>query len=40
MIISVLIMILFIIPVFTGQVVNIGNITGFLCGFFLYKLTL
>lgn len=39
MIFAVLIMILFIIPVFTGQVVNIGNVTGFLCGFFLYRLT-
>ena len=38
MIISILLMILFIIPVFTGQVVNIGNVTGFLCGLFLYLL--
>ena len=39
MILSILIMILFIIPVFTGQVVNIGNVTGFLCGLFLYLLS-
>ncbi len=38
MIIAVLIMIIFVIPVFTGQVVNIGNVTGFLCGYLLYRL--
>lgn len=38
MIAAELIMILFIIPVFTGQVVNIGNVTGFLCGLFLWFL--
>lgn len=38
MIFAWVIMILFIIPVFTGQVVNIGNITGFSCGLLLYFL--
>ena len=38
MILAYLIMIIFIIPVFTGQVVNIGNVTGFLCGLFLWYL--
>lgn len=39
MIVSVILMILFVIPVFTGQVVNIGNVTGFACGLFLYFIT-
>ena len=38
MIIAVLLMVMFIIPVFTGLVVNIGNVTGFLLGFLLYQL--
>lgn len=36
---SLLLMILFILPVFTGQVVNIGNVTGVLCGLFLYRIS-
>ena len=35
---SFIIMFLFILPVFTGQVVNIGNVTGFACGFFFCML--
>ena len=37
-VISAILMFLFILPVFTGQVVNIGNVTGFLCGLFLWQL--
>ena len=37
MILSSLIMIWFFLPVLTGQVVNIGNITGFSCGFLLFS---
>ncbi|MBQ7993559.1 MAG: YdcF family protein [Solobacterium sp.] len=38
-VIAVILAVWFILPVFTGQVVNIGNVTGVMCAYFLYRLS-